>query len=286
MRKRTSQTLNNIIVVSDTHVNSRVALLHPDGCILDGGTRVVPTVLQTKLWSWWLDFWNEWVPLVTRGEPYGIVINGDLVDGGAHHNNTQFISNNPTDQKRMALQVLEPLVPKCEGRLWVVRGTEVHGGQSGCFEEEIAQSLGAVKDEAGLSSRWELWLRVGKALCHFSHHIGTSSSLAYETSAVQKELEQAFVEAARYSQEKPLCLCRSHRHRNIETRIQTDQGFATSFVTAGWQLKTPFAHKVAGGRQSMPQIGGSLIRYGDEDLYTRHYIRNFSRPRTEEPVVG
>ena len=78
-------------------------------------------------------------------------------------------------------------------------------------------------------------------------------------------------------------MARSHRHRNAEVRVQTHKGFATVFTTASFQLKTPFAYRIAGARQSLPQIGGSLLRCGNEDLYTRHFVKSMDRP--EEVVL-
>jgi hypothetical protein len=141
--------------------------------------------------------------------------------------------------------------------------------------------LGAIPDSDGRYARWELWLEVGCGLVHLSHHIGTSGSLGYETSAVHKELEQSFVEAARWGNRHPDVIVRSHRHRNVETRIQTAHGFATACTTAGWQAKTPFVYKIAGGRQTLPQIGGTLVRSGDEDVFTRHRLWSLARPGTE-----
>ena len=52
----------------------------------------------------------------------------------------------------------------------------------------------------------------------------------------------------------------------------SDTGFATSCTTPGWQLKTPFAFRIPGGRASRPQMGGTLVRAGDDDIYTRHKV--------------
>jgi hypothetical protein len=274
----------NGIVVSDMHICCRLGLCPPSGLRLDDGGTYSPSPTQRKVWDMWEEFWRDWVPQVTRGEPYCVIVNGDAVDGGAHHNNVTHISANKEDQERMALDVMRPVRDLCEGRLYWIRGTEAHSGQSGCDEEGIARQLGAVPDADGRHARWELWIELGTALVHATHHIGTTGSLAYETTAIHKELEQAFVESGRWGERHPDVIVRSHRHRNAETRIQTARGFATSFVTAGWQLKTPFAHRVAGARQTMPQIGGSLIRCGDEDVYTRHKLWKVGRPSTEKPV--
>ena len=68
--------------------------------------------------------------------------------------------------------------------------------------------------------------------------------------------KRPFTEAGRWGNKPPDVVVRSHRHRCIETRIPNAKGYATSFVTAGWQLKTPFAYRIADGRQALPQIGG------------------------------
>lgn len=275
-----SEHINNLVVVSDLHMICRLGLCPPDGIDLDDGGHYQPSELQRRVWDMWEHFWRDWVPMATRGEPYAVVLNGDAVDGGAHHGNTTHISDNKNDQERMALRVLEPIVELCGGRYYHIRGTEAHAGRSGVDEERLARQLEAVPDESGRHARWELWVRLGgRALVHIMHHIGTAGSMAYETSAIQKELEQAFVESARWGDEPPDVVCRSHRHRNAETRIQTRKGFATSFTTAAWQLKTPFANRIAGARQTQPQIGGSLIRVGNEDVWTRHQLWKLDRPR-------
>lgn len=274
--------VNNIIIVSDLHLICRLGLF-PDNfeMPLDDGGFYRASRLQKVVWGWWEEFWDHWVPTVTRGEPFSVVVNGDSVDGGAHHHNVTHISANREDQERLALHVLAPIAARAE-RFYMVRGTEAHAGASGCDEEALARQLGAVKDQDGRAARWRLRLRVGHGLVDIAHHIGTTGSLAYETSAIHKELEQIYVEAARWGDEPPDVVVRSHRHTNAETRIRITkprygrrvQGFATSCTTPGWQLKTPFSQKVAGGRRSRPQFGGTLVRCGDEEMYTRHYVQS------------
>jgi predicted phosphodiesterase len=240
----------------------------------------MPSKLQGKMWGMWEEFWDEWVPMVCRGEPFAVVVNGDTTDG-VHHNSVTQITHNLTVQARIAEEVLKPVVEKCEGRFYMVRGTEAHVGSSGMAEEQLAKTLGAIPDDKGNYARWELWIEVGEGLVHVMHHIGTSGSLAYETTAVQKELEQSFVEAARWGTRPPDVIVRGHRHRNVETRIRAARGFATAFTLGCWQLKPPLAYRIAGGRMTQPQIGGSLVRYGNEDMYTRHKIWDVERPKTE-----
>lgn len=283
-KKRLSKVpLSNLIVISDLHCGCRLGLC-PPSVSLDDGARYKSTPIQEDVWGKWLEFWQVWVPQVTRNEPYAVVLNGDAIDG-VHHKAVTQITHNLTDQARIAKRILKSIVEECEGRYYHLRGTETHVGASGQEEERLAEELAAIQDKEGRHARWELWVEVGNGLVHLTHHIGIAGSLAYETSAVQKELEQAFVEASRWGNRHPDVIVRSHRHRNIETRIQTANGFATACTTAGWQAKTPYVYKIVGGRQALPQIGGTLVRAGDEDIYTRHRLWNLKRPDTEKIEV-
>lgn len=276
--------INNVVVVSDLHCGCGLGLIHRDGMKLDAGGQYKPSRLQRQVFDWWEEFWDEWVPAVTHGEPYTVVINGDVVEG-VHHKATTPISANLEDQAKIAFKVLEPIVEKCEGRFFMVRGTPAHVGPDAYDEEKVARHLKARPNEDGQHARFELWMRVGtgdkSGLAHFNHHIGTTSSSHHETSAINAELGTAFVEAGRWGQEPPDVVIRSHRHRCAEVRIPAKKGYAVSFVTAAWQLKTPFLFKVAGGRMTLPQIGGSLIRMGEEELHTRHWVRDIERDDVE-----
>jgi len=276
----TQIALCNLVVISDTHCGCQLGLCPPKRIRLDEGGSYSPSRLQRKVWRCWEDLWRQWVPEATRGEPYAIVVNGDTLDGRHHGAVTQF-AGNLADQARVAYEALAPVV---EGHpLYMIRGTEAHVGPSAEAEEQLAERLGAIPDEDGRYARWELWkwLAGRKKLVHFLHHIGVTGSQAYEATAVHKELVEAFAEAARWRQHPPNAVIRSHRHRFTETRIPTADGAAIAAVTPGWQLKTPFAWKVPGGRQSLPQIGALLVRVARGEIYVREKIYPLTRSRAE-----
>jgi len=280
-------SINNLIVVSDLHAGCRYGLCTKEPVLLDGGAYYQPTKYQMMLFDCWQFFWDKWVPVVCRGEPYVIAVNGDALDG-LHHDVNTLISSNIADQLNLTESLLKPYIARSKG-LYYLRGTEAHGGKAGEYEELLAKRSGAIPNEAGQYSRWELWIRIGIGLVHLTHHISISGSLAYETSAIQKELEQMYTEAARWGTEPPDCIVRSHRHRSCETRVRVKKGerygFATACTTAGWQLRTPLTYRVAGARRTLPQIGGSLIRCGDEDVYSRHCIWSVQESEVEVPGV-
>jgi hypothetical protein len=268
--------IKNIVIVSDTHFGCQFALMHPAGAILDGGLRVKPSKIQLAIWGAWRHFWSDWVPMVTHGEPFYFVHNGDVIDGSHHGATTQW-SQNITDQIEHAAMVLGPVIERCRklgGEYYHIRGTEAHVGQSGRDEEMLARRLGA-KQSGGNAARWELMKNLGGHLIHFSHHIGTTSSAAHESSAVNAEMSLMFTNAGRAGLKPPDIVVRSHRHRCIEVRLPAEDIYRVSFTTAAWQAKTPFSYRLPGGRASFSsQIGGSVIRLGDEEIYTRHFVRD------------
>jgi len=272
--------MNNCIVISDTHCGCQFGLCPPQ-VNLDGGGVYKHSKYQAWVWNRWLEFIHQWVPKVTRGEDYCLVLNGDALDG-VHHKSNHQITHNLSDQKKIVKMCLSEILkdPKCK-KYYHIRGTEAHVGPSGQDEEDVAKDLGAIPDSNGNFSRFELWLRVGKCLCQITHHIGTTGSMAYESSAPMRELENLFAASAQWGERRPDIIVRSHRHRHVEVRIPTDRHYGYCFTTSGWQLKSPFVYKIPGGRHSPPMIGGSLIRQGDEEFYTRHCTWTLKRDKPE-----
>lgn len=273
--------VKNVIVISDTHCGCQLALM-PKQFQLDSGPIVMQSEMQKKIWKMWEHFWYDWVPMVTKGEPYYIVHNGDAIDG-SHHNSVTQITHNIKDQVAMAYEVLAPHRGHklCAG-YFHIRGTEAHVGKSGQAEEGLAKALDATPDQIGNHARWDMWTKLDKYLLHFTHHVGTTQSASYESTAVWKEMVEAYTESGRWLHEPPDLVCRSHRHRQFEIKTATKKGYGMSIVTPAWQLKTPFVYKLGMGRSSQPQMGGYLIRVGDDDgLYTRFKVWDIERPKSE-----
>jgi hypothetical protein len=275
--------VDNLVVVSDTHSGCGLALLRPEGFVTDEGNAVLPSPLQRKLWDFWETFWGEFVPEATRGEPFAVVHNGDALDG-VHHNSVYQLTHNLERQQEIAEQLLKPVVALADGRYYHVRGTEAHVGNSAVDEEDLAKILGAKPNAQGQFARYDIWKRVGGPdgpLVHALHHIGTTASAAHESSAVNAELAASYVQAGRWRNEPPDYIVRSHRHRSIAVELDSAKGYAAGIVTPAWQGKTPFAWKIPGARISEPQIGGILIRLGDEEHYHRRWVKTFGRSAEE-----
>lgn len=285
-RRETKPGVRTLVVVSDTHCGCRLALCPPTPIALDDGGTYHASAFQLQIWGLWRQFWDEWVPEVTRGEPYDVVHNGDVIEG-VHHNSTTQVSHNIEDQLRIAEAVIRPEVMRCRaggGTYFHIRGTAAHVGQSSIYEEQLAARLGAKPNAQGQHARYDLWKRVGDKsgpLVHLLHHIGTTASAAHESSAVNAELTASYVEAARWNRVPPDFIVRSHRHRSIAVDMDSARGYAAAIVTPAWQGKTPFAWKIPGARISEPQFGGIAIRQGDEEHYYRRKVWSLDRSPEE-----
>jgi len=96
------------------------------------------------------EFWDSWVPCVTHGEPFAVVVNGDVIEG-VHHRATSQISHNLEDQCQIAYDVFAPILDRCDGRFFMIRGTPAHVGEQGVYEERLAKQLGAIPNEEASS---------------------------------------------------------------------------------------------------------------------------------------
>ena len=183
-----------------------------------------------------------------------VVANGDIIDGN-HHQAVDLVPNVMT-QERAAVEILRPIADKYH--MYMVRGTEAHGGKADQNTESIARQLGCVLDTAGNNSVWQLWLDVDGVVIQFAHHIGTTSSAAYETSALMRELVAGMVEASQWDQRLPDVFVRSHRHRynTVSVPHSGDRDIQLT-VTPAWQLRTPHVERI--DRMRLPHIGGVAI---------------------------
>jgi hypothetical protein len=264
--KRVEPECTQIVVVSDTHAGCKVAVC-PESVQLDNGGEYKPSKLQRKINTWWDIAWNEWLPTALDDGPFTVVHNADAVDGPAHHDTVTQISANMADQINIAEAMLRPVVDRCEGRYYQIRGTEAHVGKSGQWEEILAKRIGAIPNEDGEYSRWELRKKMrGNHIIHFTHHVGTTSSAAYESTAIHKELVESYNQSARWGFQPPSMIVRSHRHCSIVTQVMSCRGDATALVTPGWQAKTPFSFR-SSGRVMPPQFGIVVIKSGAHGIY-------------------
>ena len=263
------------VTVSDLHVGSLMGLC-PDKAREDGGGIRKPNKFQKTLLRYWRHFWDEWVPEVTRGaEDVSVTFNGDVMEG-IHHNTVAVWTNDVETQESNTIEIPKPIVKRYP-HSFLVRGTPAHGGQSCKSEERIARELGLAPNEVGDYSVWQLRLRIGDILFQFAHHIGVTSSAAYETSAPMRELVAGLVEAAQWGQTMPRVIVRSHRHRFVTVPIPSLQGRIECVITPGWQLRTPNVERI--DRMRMPHIGGVVFLVEDHTCQVKEKLYPLPEPK-------
>ena len=240
-----------ITVISDLHVGSSVSILPEGGLMPDDGGIYKGSKLQDELGRVWEIFFDD-IRKIKQISKRVLVINGDSVDG-FHHNTVALATNNLMIQEKAAVALLLPKVAMFD-EVFVTRGTEAHVQSGAQSEERVARAINAKPDENGNYARWQLWMDVKGMVFNVAHHIGTTSSAAYESSAVMREMVAALVEAGQWEQKLPDVLVRSHRHRFIVIGIPSAKGRIQAVVTPSWQLRTPYVERI--DRMRMPHIGG------------------------------
>jgi hypothetical protein len=268
-----------IITVSDLHIGSTTGVCPQSVTVTDGG-EYRPNPYQRTLLKYWRNFWRVVIPEYTAGaSKVVLVFNGDILDG-VHHHTVNILSNSWAAQERAAIEHLleiRDLCPVKIDEIYVVKGTEVHVGPNGESEERIAKEIGAVPNELGEYASYQWWLQVDRVPFQFAHHIGVTSSAAYESSAPMRELVAALVEAAQWGQAMPRVVVRSHRHRFIPVSIPSKWGRVQCVITPAWQLRTPFVERI--DRMRMPHIGGVVFRVEDERCDTWEKIYQLPGPK-------
>jgi hypothetical protein len=257
MAKRTRTKV--IAAVSDTHSGSTVALCPPEIELDDGGSYKA-SKFQLWMWERWGWFWNRANALRDEhdAEFYQGFI-GDLVDGN-HHGTTQILSGNPNAQAAVVNQCLSvPLALKPD-RLFFIRGTDVHVGQSACSEERIADGLRRdkrpviVNEETGTASHWHFRPHIDGIRLDFAHHGRVGTRPWTKPNVVANLAAEIFYTHAANGIPHPHLAVRAHMHQLVDTH---DQHPTRVIQLPAWQAATSFIHRIAPG--AVASIGGIVI---------------------------
>ncbi len=244
MGKPKNQGIKKVLVISDTHIGSTKGLLNPGFKTLEGN-EIKLNAMQEWLWMCWIRA-NEFVADVTNGEPYALVINGDVIEG-VHHQTKEIWSPLIQDQVEASLQILAPL-SEAAAKTFVIRGTECHVGNT---EEVVGKVLNAEKDhQTGNNSFDRLTLDLNGIRHVFRHHIGTSVRRGLAGTQLSANLVEEQVEAVNNGEPIPRVVCCAHRHK---FGTYTD-GNGLCVVSPPWQGLTRFGHKVVSQARSQPGL--------------------------------
>lgn len=264
--------IRHVIVVSDIHAGASAAIMPPEFVTLEGQT-VRANPLQRWYWDVWRELCDEWVPAVTRGEPFALVVNGDLVEGPTHHRTTEVVSLEWGDHMDLAVEVLKPL-SDAAAATFITEGTSCHVEN---VEHGIARRLKAIGPN-GTPAAWKrLDLTICGHRCIFQHHISTSARTWTEATALGAALANEQLEAARAGERPPSLLASAHRHR--PGMYQTSSGL--SLVTGAWQGLTRHGRKVVPSARCWPSA--AHVEFDGPDSMPRG--REFTRCPPAGPSI-
>lgn len=223
------------LILSDLHVLSTVGIW-PEDFVSTQGVPIGQTKYQKLLWKLWVHAW-DWAHKVIGGDPFDIIINGDLVEG-IHHKTIEVMSPDRGDQIAAVEQVLRPQVGY-DSSIYIVMGTESHTRND---ELVIGKELKAHVDPATGNHafrRLELELPTG-ILLSATHHMPTTKRTWLEASQLSLELQNEVAERTRRGLRPPQIIVRAHRH----VHGFYSNGSQMACVTGAWQGLTRYGTKV------------------------------------------
>jgi hypothetical protein len=236
-----------LVVASDLHVGSKVALC-PDGFVDSDGCPVALNSVQRWIGEQWASVWQETHRIIGE-DRWVLALNGDMIEG-RHHGAGQVWSVEPGDHVRAVVELLQPVAETADAVLLTL-GTECHAGVA---EIGIGMALDAMVDpETGLcaANRWDV--EVAGSPVVVRHHMGASSRpwLTGTQLSIQRSLERE--RAGRHGLRPPRAICLAHRH----VPEHSIEGGCAVVVTAPWQARTRYGHRVAPA--SDPVVGLTIL---------------------------
>lgn len=248
-----------IAATSDQHAGSSLSMSPPKIVLDDGGT-FTASKAQNWIFQCWRDYWKR-VDAVRKAERAKLyqVFHGDAVEGN-HHGSTQLASGNPNAQAAVLTACMAiPLALKPDKMFWI-RGTETHVGQSASAEERIADGLRRDKrpvvgdPETGMASWWHLRMEVNGVLIDVAHHGRTGQREHTRASQAVLHAHDILLSHVKNGDRPPDLCIRGHYHKFNDSH---DACPVRVITTGAWQLKTSYVHKVAA--DSISDIGGLIV---------------------------
>jgi len=242
---RKSQS-KSILIGSDWHVGSKVAICSPDPEITDS-TNYPPNKAQKALYECLESAVDEVIQ-----KPNLLVCNGEPIDGSNRYSMGAGVwSTSLVDQIRDFKKIMK-IMPKWD-RLVFVRGSGYHVTADGAtpMEEIVAEEMKADRYRAYAGSGftdYECNIEMNGKNFNFTHHIGFAQWEAYRTTAMARELVKMHFEHGRRGFHTDVVV-RSHVHYYVECRFKNILGF----TTPAWKFPDGFMYRR--GIPTLPDVG-------------------------------
>ena len=142
--------------MGDIHAGSTVAVCPPTVTREDGGSYQA-SAAQKELYRMWLKYHAILKEAVgtrskrsKRRKKFYLLIKGEVIDGD-HHDTSQLISRNQVSK------LFEPFFDLKPDRVFILRGTPAHSGESSMWDEQFARDIDAEPDTENGTYSW-YWL--------------------------------------------------------------------------------------------------------------------------------
>lgn len=235
---------------------------------LDEGAEYHASKEQLWLLDKWHQFWGEVRDQrkKVKGDLY-IVSNGDATEG-AHHQTTQILSGNLEAQTYALYQLFDVPMALKPDKVFIVRGTEAHVGQSAQSEESLGRHYGSERSPTGTWSWWELPMELHGIRLDFRHHGRVGGRPWTRGSGIGALAFQIWVNHVENDLPYPHLAIRSHRHTHQDSG---DLYKTRAIVTPAWQLMTAHGHKVVA--EELADLGGLIVTVFPEGRYEVKVVR-------------
>ena len=257
-------SIEQIVVVSDLHVGSKVGL-QPPIVYLSNDDEYHANPLQLEAWNFWeKDFWPFVWERGKKCKTTTVIVNGEGIDGD-HHSTNLIWTRDIMEQATVAIEILEP-VRKRANSFFVLRGTAAHVGSMGAADEHIAKKLKATapgKQEGNRRSAYHLKLIRGGVLFDIAHH-GPNPGRRMWTygNELRSYCRTILLDCLVTKRRPPDAIIRSHIHHKVWETVRDYGHKCEAFLTPAWQWKTEFAHKVV-SHEDVSDVGGLIIDVAD-----------------------
>lgn len=259
-------TKTAIIVVSDLHINSTVAICPPAVNLDDGGTYHAS---HTQMWLW--RSWQDFIAQIGRDYPDHrkiLVINGDLGELDTAKRSIQLITLNKATILKMVWEVLDPLAQDVD-RMLFLRGTAAHTGKSSWLEEATANDSSiSIRQSDDVASHWHYRGVCEGVRLDIAHH---TSAGGYPWTRGGSALRLAAKTVWQYRVARridpPHLVIRSHNHHyqdsggNYETH---------AILTPAWTTATEYMYRV-GHENELSDIGGIVVACENGQYNVKRY---------------
>jgi hypothetical protein len=251
--------VRRILIISDTHIGSRYALVPPSFRASHTGPA---GVFMSYMWDCWQDMLKRLPPLDC------IIINGDSMEGEhpTLKSAPDALEVSPLRQIDMAIETLGPLRDKSK-HLWLIRGTGFHEGKWNEALEALGRELHA--------ERWADRRYSGEVLDGDFYGLKINAAHAMSIGAIYQGTladRTARFMALAESLGKTLpadLIVRSHVHQTGLGRFMA----RWVLVTRCWKLINPYAvARMEYSRAAASlDLGGHLITLSDDGISFKDY---------------